>query len=163
MLPPSTIPPTVQLKGVSAEGTSSELLILSFTLGLTTAAQSGFVNNKSTWDSLSWEVKQGYAMGQFDEIVMVLTSDGAKETKRKDGLNECAIRIKLTAKDMKRMKLVDEIVKEPLGGAHKDRQQTFTTVSNKIVKSYEEFKNLSPKELVDKRMEKYSQMGVYQD
>ena len=62
---------------------------------------------------------------------------------------------------MKRMKLVDEIVKEPLGGAHKDRQQTFTTVSNKILKSFEEFKNLSPKELVNQRMEKYSEMGVY--
>ena len=34
------------------------------------------------------------------------------------------------------MKLVDEIIKEPLGGAHKDRDQTFLTVSNTIVKSY---------------------------
>jgi acetyl-CoA carboxylase carboxyl transferase subunit alpha len=61
------------------------------------------------------------------------------------------------------MKLVDEIVKEPLGGAHKDRDQTFTTVSNKIMKSYDEFKNLSPKELLDQRMEKYAQMGVFKD
>jgi acetyl-CoA carboxylase carboxyl transferase subunit alpha len=71
--------------------------------------------------------------------------------------------LKLTAKDMKRMKLVDEIIKEPLGGAHKDRNKTFLTVSNAIVKSYCEFKNLSPKELVTKRMDKYSQMGVYDD
>ncbi|MDC1265209.1 acetyl-CoA carboxylase carboxyltransferase subunit alpha [Flavobacteriaceae bacterium] len=76
---------------------------------------------------------------------------------------QAAEALKLTAKDMKRMKLVDEIVKEPLGGAHKDREQTFVTVSNMIVKSYNEFKNLSPKELVDQRMEKYSQMGVYKD
>ncbi len=76
---------------------------------------------------------------------------------------QAAEALKLTAKDMKRMKLVDEIVKEPLGGAHKDRKQTFVTVSNTIVKSYNEFKNLSPKELVDQRMDKYSQMGVYKD
>ncbi|MDC1195402.1 acetyl-CoA carboxylase carboxyltransferase subunit alpha [Flavobacteriaceae bacterium] len=76
---------------------------------------------------------------------------------------QAAEALKLTAKDMKRMKLVDEIVKEPLGGAHKDREQTFITVSNTIVKSYNEFKNLSPKELVDQRMDKYSQMGVYED
>jgi len=76
---------------------------------------------------------------------------------------QAAEALKLTAKDMKRMKLVDEIVKEPLGGAHKDREQTFITVSNTIVKSYNEFKNLSPKELVDQRMDKYSQMGVYKD
>ncbi|MDC1355238.1 acetyl-CoA carboxylase carboxyltransferase subunit alpha [Flavobacteriaceae bacterium] len=76
---------------------------------------------------------------------------------------QAAEALKLTAKDMKRMKLVDEIVKEPLGGAHKDREQTFRSVSNTIVKSYDEFKNLSPKELVDQRMEKYSQMGVFND
>lgn len=71
--------------------------------------------------------------------------------------------LKLTAKDMKKMKLVDEIVKEPLGGAHKDRDKTFETVKNAIVKSFEEFKNLSPKELVKQRMDKYAQMGVYKD
>ena len=76
---------------------------------------------------------------------------------------QAAEALKLTAKDMKRMKLVDEIVKEPLGGAHKDRDQTFKTVSNTIVKSNNEFKNLSPKELVAQRMDKYSQMGVYKD
>ena len=76
---------------------------------------------------------------------------------------QAADALKLTAKDMKRMKLVDEIIKEPLGGAHKDRDQTFLTVSNTIVKSYNEFKNLSPKELVAQRMDKYSKMGVYND
>jgi len=76
---------------------------------------------------------------------------------------QAAEALKLTAKDMKKMKLVDEIVKEPLGGAHKDREKAFKIVSDAIVKSYAEFKNLSPKELVDKRMEKYSQMGVYKD
>jgi acetyl-CoA carboxylase carboxyl transferase subunit alpha len=61
------------------------------------------------------------------------------------------------------MKLVDEIIKEPIGGAHSDRETTFVTVRDAIVKSYEEFKNLSPSELVEKRMDKYSQMGVYKD
>ncbi|MBE9489555.1 MAG: acetyl-CoA carboxylase carboxyltransferase subunit alpha [Bacteroidetes bacterium] len=76
---------------------------------------------------------------------------------------QAANALKLTAKDMKRMKLVDEIVKEPLGGAHTDREKTFQTVSNAIVKAYKEFKNLSPKELVEKRMDKYSQMGVFKN
>ncbi len=76
---------------------------------------------------------------------------------------QAAEALKLTAKDMKKMKLVDEIVKEPLGGAHKDREKTFATVRDAIVKSYDEFKNLSPKELVNQRMDKYSQMGVFKD
>ena len=69
--------------------------------------------------------------------------------------------LKLTAKDMKRMKLVDQIIKEPLGGANKDRNKTFVAVRDAIIKTFEELKNLSPKELVNQRMEKYSEMGVY--
>jgi len=76
---------------------------------------------------------------------------------------QAAEALKLTAKDMKKMKLVDEIVKEPIGGAHKDREKTFLTVRDSIVKAYDEFKNLSPKELVKQRMDKYSEMGVYKD
>ncbi|WP_242086579.1 acetyl-CoA carboxylase carboxyltransferase subunit alpha [Aestuariivivens sediminis] len=69
--------------------------------------------------------------------------------------------LKLTAADMKKLKLVDDIIKEPLGGAHRDREKTFKLVSHAIVKSYDEFKNLSPKDLVSQRMEKYSNMGVF--
>ncbi|WP_369999823.1 acetyl-CoA carboxylase carboxyltransferase subunit alpha [Winogradskyella sp.] len=76
---------------------------------------------------------------------------------------QAAEALKLTAKDMKRMKLVDQIIKEPLGGAHTDREKTFSAVKDAIVKSYEELKNLSPKELVKQRMEKYDDMGVYKD
>lgn len=69
--------------------------------------------------------------------------------------------LKLTAKDMKKQKLIDEIVKEPLGGAHSDREQTFEIVKKAISSSYDQFKNLSPEELVNKRMSKYSSMGVF--
>ena len=74
---------------------------------------------------------------------------------------QAAEALKLTAKDMKRLKLVDEIIKEPLGGAHCDREATFISVRDAIVKSYNGLKNLSPKDLVKQRMDKYSQMGVY--
>ena len=74
---------------------------------------------------------------------------------------QAAEALKLTAVDMKRLKLVDEIIKEPLGGAHRDREKTFKSVSDAIVKSYEGLKNLSPEDLVSQRMEKYANMGVY--
>lgn len=69
--------------------------------------------------------------------------------------------LKLTAIDMKKQKLIDEIVKEPLGGAHSNREMTFEKVKETIAASYEEFKNLSPEELISKRMNKYSSMGVF--
>ncbi|MDC0009574.1 acetyl-CoA carboxylase carboxyltransferase subunit alpha, partial [Winogradskyella sp.] len=76
---------------------------------------------------------------------------------------QAAEALKLTAKDMKRMKLVDLIIKEPLGGAHTNRDKTFSAVKDAILKSYEDLKNLSPKELVKQRMQKYDEMGVYKD
>jgi acetyl-CoA carboxylase carboxyl transferase subunit alpha len=71
--------------------------------------------------------------------------------------------LKLTAKDMKKMKIVDEIVKEPLGGAHQDREATFKTVKAAIIESYNQFKDLTPKELVAKRIDKYAQIGEFKD
>ncbi|MCB4809237.1 acetyl-CoA carboxylase carboxyltransferase subunit alpha [Tamlana sp. 62-3] len=76
---------------------------------------------------------------------------------------QAAEALKLTASDAKKIKVVDEIIKEPVGGAHRDREKTFVTVSNKIVKTYEALKTLSTKDLVAQRMEKYSQMGVFKD
>ena len=74
---------------------------------------------------------------------------------------QAAEALKLTSTDMKKQKLIDEIIKEPLGGAHRDREKTFKSVSNTIVKYYDILKNLSAKELVDQRMEKYANMGVF--
>ncbi|SHJ00152.1 acetyl-CoA carboxylase carboxyltransferase subunit alpha [Algibacter luteus] len=76
---------------------------------------------------------------------------------------QAAEALKLTAADMKKQKLIDGIIKEPLGGAHRDREKTFKSVSDTIVKCYDELKNLSPKDLVSQRMDKYAQMGVYKD
>lgn len=74
---------------------------------------------------------------------------------------QAAEALKLTATDMKRLSLIDQIVKEPLGGAHSDREKTFLEVAKVISKVYTELKDLSPKELVKTRMDKYSEMGVF--
>ena len=69
---------------------------------------------------------------------------------------QAAEALKLTATDAMKIKVVDEIIKEPVGGAHRDREKTFLAVSNAIVKSYETLKNLSPTDLISQRMEKYT-------
>ena len=76
---------------------------------------------------------------------------------------QAADALKLTATDMKKMKLVDEIIKEPIGGAHNDRESVYISVRDAIQKSYEQLKDLSVKDLVNQRMDKYAQMGVYKD
>ncbi|WP_299429532.1 acetyl-CoA carboxylase carboxyltransferase subunit alpha [uncultured Maribacter sp.] len=74
---------------------------------------------------------------------------------------QAADALKLTAPDMKKMKIVDEIVKEPIGGAHSDRENTFEAVKSKIFEHFQELEKLSPKDLVNKRMDKYASMGVF--
>ncbi|MDO9595393.1 MAG: acetyl-CoA carboxylase carboxyltransferase subunit alpha [Lutibacter sp.] len=74
---------------------------------------------------------------------------------------EAAEALKLTAEDMKKQKLIDGIIKEPLGGAHFDRETAFKEVEKTILKAFDELKKLTPKELVKKRMEKYAEMGVF--
>ena len=76
---------------------------------------------------------------------------------------QAASALKLTAQDMMKQKLIDEIIKEPEGGAHSDREKTFEIVKNKIIEEFEQLKNLSPEDLISKRIDKYSNMGVYKD
>ncbi|WGH75889.1 acetyl-CoA carboxylase carboxyltransferase subunit alpha [Tenacibaculum tangerinum] len=71
--------------------------------------------------------------------------------------------LKLTAEDGIKLKIVDGIIKEPLGGAHSDREGTFKVVQKQILKAYEELKSLSELDLVSQRMDKYANMGVYKE
>ncbi|MFN2261734.1 MAG: acetyl-CoA carboxylase carboxyltransferase subunit alpha [Psychroflexus sp.] len=71
--------------------------------------------------------------------------------------------LKLTATDMKKLKIVDKIVKEPLGGAHSNREKTFEIVGKTILKEFEDLKKLSPEKLVETRMQKFIDIGVYNE
>jgi len=68
--------------------------------------------------------------------------------------------LKLTATDMQRLGLVDEIIKEPLGGAHTFPEETFKLVKKSIRKTIKEFIDIDKETLVYNRMEKFSNMGV---
>ncbi len=76
---------------------------------------------------------------------------------------QAAEALKLTGSDMKRLKLIDAIIKEPIGGAHANREGAFKAVQEQIVTAFEELKNLSETDLVMKRMDKYADMGVYKE
>ena len=76
---------------------------------------------------------------------------------------QAAAALKLTGTDMKRMKLIDGIIKEPVGGAHSDREGAFTAVQEQIAAAFNELKDLPEEELVAQRMDKYAKMGVYKE
>lgn len=71
--------------------------------------------------------------------------------------------LKLTSTDMKKQKLVDEIIPEPLGGAHYDRETAFHMVEKYVLNAYNELKDLSTADLIEQRMDKYSKMGEFKE
>ena len=69
--------------------------------------------------------------------------------------------LKLTAKDMFKAKLIDKIIKEPLGGAHFDRDKIFKDVKNEILITYIKNKKLTSEKLIEKRRNKFISMGSF--
>ena len=77
-----------------------------------------------------------------------------------DYKEKAADSLKLTAQDMKKNKLVDKIIKEPLSGAHSDKIKTFKIVKKEIINSLKELQKLSTTQLIKKRMDKFCNMGI---
>lgn len=71
--------------------------------------------------------------------------------------------LKLTAKDMLKNKLIDGIVKEPLGGAHTDVKAMATEIKRIIIENYKELSKLSAQERVNQRIDKFCAMGVVKE
>jgi len=68
---------------------------------------------------------------------------------------QAAEALKLTAKDLYELGVVDEIIPEPLGGAHKDVNKTIENVKNSVVRNISELINIPLDDLVKKRYKKY--------
>ena len=67
--------------------------------------------------------------------------------------------LKLTSKDMLQNKLIDKIIKEPLGGAHYDRETTFKNVKKEILTAFKEISKIDSRSRVDQRRKKFIGMG----
>jgi acetyl-CoA carboxylase carboxyl transferase subunit alpha len=71
--------------------------------------------------------------------------------------------LKLTAKDMLQLKLIDGIVKEPLGGAHNDLKWMSDEVKKIILSTTSELRKLSVDQLIQQRIDKFCSMGVVKE
>jgi acetyl-CoA carboxylase carboxyl transferase subunit alpha len=69
--------------------------------------------------------------------------------------------LKLTSVDMKRLKLVDDVIEEPLAGAHRHQEEMFERVKGKIKGYLAELDPKDPKQRIDERIEKFNSMGVW--
>jgi len=78
-----------------------------------------------------------------------------------DYKEQAAEALKPTAKDLLELDIIDGIIEEPLGGAHRDMDAAAAALKTTIVKSLDRLLKLDAPELVSQRIEKYASMGVW--
>jgi len=78
-----------------------------------------------------------------------------------DYKEQAAAALKLTAKDLLEMNVIDGIIPEPVGGAHRDYKQSAMAVKDRCIESLKRLKKMKAGKLVDQRIEKYASMGEW--
>jgi acetyl-CoA carboxylase carboxyl transferase subunit alpha len=80
-----------------------------------------------------------------------------------DNKEQAASALKLTSEDMLGLKLIDGIIKEPLGGAHRDHQGAFNQVKNTILELLPKLLKMNPEKRIKERIQKFETMGVFNE
>jgi acetyl-CoA carboxylase carboxyl transferase subunit alpha len=115
------------------------------------------------------------ALGVADRVLMlqnavysVITVEGCAAILWKDGKNpemreKAASALKITAQDLLELRIIDEIIPEPPGGAHADQEVTAAAVGEALLRNLDELRRLKPDKLVRRRREKYLRMGQFEE
>lgn len=97
-----------------------------------------------------------YSVISPEGCAAILWRDAAKSV-------DAAESLKLTAPDLLELGAIDQIVKEPLGGAHRDFEATVRELDNSIYSSLKPLESLGRKELLEKRYRKFRRIGVFSE
>ncbi len=95
-----------------------------------------------------------YSVISPESCSTILYRDTSKAEKAADAL-------RLTARDLYEMKVVDELVPEPAGGAHRNPDETAESLGRVLRKHLAALRSLSPQALVEDRYKKFRAMGVF--
>ena len=113
------------------------------------------------------------ALGVADRVLMlenavysVITIEGCAAILWKDGKSpamkeRAASALRITAQDLYELRVIDEIVPEPPGGAHANHEETAQALQQALMRHLEELRKYKPDKLVRRRREKYLRMGQY--
>jgi acetyl-CoA carboxylase carboxyl transferase subunit alpha len=100
-----------------------------------------------------------------NSVYSVISPEGCAAILWKDASQRerAAEALKITAEDLFRLQIIDEIVKEPVGGAHLDPDATGEALRDALIRHVTELKKLRGEKLLRRRTEKYAAMGVYSE
>ena len=94
-------------------------------------------------------------------IYSVISPEGCASIlwKNSDKMRDAADALKLTAQNLKEIGVVDKVIKEPLGGAHRDKKKSLDEVKKALLKEIIAFKKMDRQKIKELRTEKYINMG----
>ena len=97
-------------------------------------------------------------------VYSVISPEGCAAILWKDQtkVKEAATAMKITAPDLKALNIIDEIVEEPLGGAHTNPQEAAQRLGDLLWKQWEAVKDLPADQLVERRYQKFRAMGFFE-
>jgi acetyl-CoA carboxylase carboxyl transferase subunit alpha len=95
-----------------------------------------------------------YSVISPEGCAAILWRDAAKAS-------EAAEALKLSAPDLMRLKVIDKIIPEPGGGAHRDPPRQARVLKAEVLSALDELEGLSPEELIDRRVAKFRVMGEF--
>jgi acetyl-CoA carboxylase carboxyl transferase subunit alpha len=96
-------------------------------------------------------------------VYSVISPEGCAGILWRDGTKAelAANALKITARDLEKFGIIDKIISEPGGGAHKDHAKTFENVKVALLQELEVLQKLTPQKRIQRRIEKFSKMGVF--
>lgn len=74
---------------------------------------------------------------------------------------QAAENLKLTAEDSLKLGIIEDIIKEPLGGAHYNPEKAYEALKKQVLSAYTELEKMSPKEIVEHRQNKFINIGIF--
>ena len=77
--------------------------------------------------------------------------------------DKAARALRFTSKDLLELGVIDEVIPEPLGGAHRDHRAMATTLKGSLIAAIKDLRQIPREELVDRRYEKFRRMGVFEE
>jgi len=80
-----------------------------------------------------------------------------------DYKEDAARALKLTATDLKQVQIIDEIIPEPLGGAHRDPTDMFNTLGQSLAQNLASLQTVPTADLLSQRLDKFDNMGIFED
>ncbi len=110
------------------------------------------------------------ALGVADRVLMlehstysVISPEGCAAILWNNGskASEAAELLKITAQDLFQMKVIDEVVEEPIGGAHRDPRRAAELLKDAVTRNMAEIRNVPPDEIVKMRYEKFRRLGTF--